>query len=158
MSSTKLHLMGAAGDGSDATEPMQRALKEGNETIFIKQGSYTLKEILLQQNVRIIGDGSATVLKLPTDLTNSIRGQVNGVEGIANAMFAINEPVQVTFENLTFDGDFFNQPDPYNGGCFLRIFKPGFETDKKIMVTFRNCQFINNNHTAIGVYLSLIHI
>ena len=152
MASTKLHLMGAMGDGSDAAEPMRRALQEGNETIFIKQGDYTLKEIALQQNVRIIGEGRASVLKLPTDLTTSIRDEVNGIKGAANAMFVINEPVHVTFENLTFDGDFFNQPEPYNGGCFLRIFKPAFETDKKIMVTFKNCQFINNNHTAIGVY------
>ena len=152
MASTKLHLMGAAGDGSDATEAMKLALQEGNETIFVKQGDYTLKEILLKENVRIVGEGRASVLKLPPDLTNSIRGEVNGIEGISNSMFAINGPVHVTFENLTFDGDFFNQPDPYNGGCFLRIFKPSFETDKKIMVTFKNCQFINNNHTAIGVY------
>ena len=152
MTSTKLHLMGAAGDGSDATEAMKAALQEGNETIFVQQGTYTLKEILLQQNVRIVGEGTASVLKLPTDLTTSIRDEVDGVKGVSNAMFAINEPVQVTFENLTFDGDFFNQPEAFNGGCFLRIFKPGFETDKKIMVTFKDCQFINNNHTAIGVY------
>ena len=152
MASTKLHLMGAAGDGSDATEAMQLALKEGNETISVRQGSYTLKEILLQQNVRIVGEGRESVLKLPTDLTTSIRGEVNGVAGISNAMFAINEPVHVTFENLTFDGDFFNQAEPHNGGCFLRIFKPEFETEEKVMVTFKNCQFINNNHTAIAVY------
>ena len=152
MSSTKLHLMGAMGDGSDAAEPMRLALQEGNETISIKQGDYTLKEILLQQNVRIVGDGRATVLKLPTDLTTSIRDEVNGIKGAANAMFVINEPVHVTFENLTFDGDYFNQPEPHNGGCFLRIFKPDLETEKKIMVTFKNCQFINNNHTAISVY------
>ena len=152
MASTKLHLMGAIGDGSDATQAMQQALTEGNETIFVKQGDYTLKEISLDQNVRIVGEGRASVLKLPPDLTTSIRDEVNGIKGAANAMFVINEPVNVTFENLTFDGDFFNQPEPYNGGCFLRIFKPGFETDKKIMVTFKNCQFINNNHTAISAY------
>ena len=152
MSSTKLHLMGAIGNGSDATEPMRRALKEDNEIIAVHEGIYTLKEVLLQKNTRIIGEGRTSVLKLPTDLTTSIRDEVNGIKGAANAMFVINEPVHVTFENLTFDGDFFNQPEPYNGGCFLRIFKPAFETDKKIMVTFKNCQFINNNHTAIGVY------
>ena len=144
--------MGAAGDGSDAAEPMRRALAEGNETIFIRQGDYTLKEIALQQNVRIMGDGSASVLKLPTDLTTSIREEVNGIKGGANAMFVINGPVQVTFEDLTFDGDFFNQPDPYNGGCFLRIFRPTLEAGQKIQVTFKNCQFINNNHTAISAY------
>ena len=152
MTSTKLHLMGAIGDGSDAAEPMRRALSEENETISVYEGIYTLKEIPLQKDTRIVGEGRASILKLPTDLTTSIRDEVNGIKGAANAMFVINGPVNVTFENLTFDGDFFNQAESYNGGCFLRIFRPTLEADEKIMVTFKNCHFINNNHTAIAAY------
>ena len=147
-----LRTMGAAGDGSNARQTMLDALEKGNETILVPKGTYTLKEILLRRNVRIVGTGWDSVLKLPTDLTTSIRGLVDGVEGISNAMFAINEPVHITFENLTFDGDCFNQSEIYNGGCFLRIFKPALETEQKINVTFKNCQFINNNHTVIGAY------
>ena len=152
MTSTKLHLMGAIGDGSDAREPMRRAVSEENETISVYEGIYTLKEIPLQKNTRIIGEGRASVLKMPTDLTTAFKGEVNGVAGASNAMFAINRPIHVTFENLTFDGDFFNQSEPYNAGCFLRIYRPTLKENEKIIVTFKNCQFINNNHSAINVY------
>lgn len=149
---TNLKLVGAAGDGSDARQAILDALASENETILVPKGIYTFKEIPIRRNIRITGTGWESVFKLPTDLTTTIRGAVNGMDGIANAMFGINEPVHVTFENLTFDGDFFNQPEPYNGGCFLRIFKPALEDERKINVTFRNCQFINNNHTAIAAY------
>lgn len=150
--STNLSLMGATGDGSDARQIFLDALAEKNETILVPKGIYTMKEIVLRRNVRIIGTGWDSVLRLPTDLTTAIRGAVDGVDGMKNAMFGIAEPIHVTFENLTFDGDFFNQPEKYNGGCFLRIFKPSVDSDNKITVTFKNCNFINNNHTAIAGY------
>ena len=149
---TNLKLVGAAGDGTNARQAMLDALASDNETILVPKGTYILKEVPIRRNVRIMGNGWDSVFKLPTDLTTAIRGAVDGFDGIANAMFGINEPVHVTFENLTFDGDFFNQSEPYNGGCFLRIFKPSLEDERKINVTFRNCQFINNNHTAIAGY------
>ena len=150
--STNLRLMGATGDGSDVRQIIIDALAERNETILVPRGTYTFKEVVLNRNIRIVGTGWDSVFKLPTDLNTAIRGAVDGVDGMKNAMFGITTPVHVTFENLTFDGDFFNQPEPYNGGCFLRIFKPAVDSENKIIVTFRNCQFLNNNHTAIAAY------
>ena len=149
---TNIKLLGAAGDGTDARRYMLDALEQENETILIPKGIYTLKEVPIRRNVRIVGTGWDSVFKLPTDLTTVIRGAVDGFDGIKNAMFGINEPVHVSFENLTFDGDYFNQSELYNGGCFLRIFKPALDDERKINVTFKNCQFINNNHTAISGY------
>ena len=120
------------------------------ETIVVPNGTFTLKEVHLAKDMRFTGTGPGSRLKLPTDLTTSIRGIVDGQEAMQNAMFLINSPVNIIFVNLTFDGDFFNQAEPYNGGTFLRVYKPTGEG--RINVTFKNCRFVNVNHSAIQAY------
>jgi Major tropism determinant N-terminal domain len=143
---------GAKGDGTDATNAVLKGLTADIETIGVPKGTFTFKEINLDKNVRFVGLGISSVLKMPTDLGVSTLGTVGGIAGKSNTMFLINSPVTVVFENITFDGDYFNQTEVHNGGTFLKIYKPTLASGEMIHVTFKNCRFINNNYSTILSY------
>lgn len=149
---TSIKEYGVIGDGRDSKTAFQEAFATSTGTVLIPEGVYTLKEVHLNKDLRIVGTGKKSTLKLPTDLTKEVRGVFGGVEGGLNAMFYVNSGVQLTFENLTFDGDFFNQVEPYNGGTFLRIFKPTLSGNERVVINFRNCRFLNVNHSAMQAY------
>lgn len=125
---------GAKGNGvDDDSTPTKNAVKylANNETLYVPEGDYVLKDQVThngrKQHTKIIGAGANSRFIAASDRTDSM-------------MFAIYNPDDLVFSNLTFDGNLENRPD----GGYQLLFIWGSNK-----VTIDECNFHENKNEAI---------
>ncbi|MGI8406392.1 MAG: beta strand repeat-containing protein [Thermomicrobiales bacterium] len=106
-------------------------LSAGGGRVLIKYGNYELSSYLeLKSNVRVIGEGSSTVLKM-----------TNGVN--VDEFIRANAITRGSLENLMVDYNHQNNPTPERG---MRIVAPSMH------VTVKDCIFSHPKGFAIGFF------
>ena len=129
---------GAKGNGvDDDSTPTKNAVRylANNETLYVPEGDYVLKDRVThnghKQNTKIIGAGANSRFIAASDRTDQM-------------MFAIYNPDDLVFSNLTFDGNLENRPD----GGYQLLFIWGANK-----VTIDECNFHENKNEAIVLAL-----
>ena len=131
---------GAKGNGVDddsiATKNAVKYLAN-NETLYVPEGDYVLKDKVIfegsKQHTKIIGAGANSRFIAAVDRTDQM-------------MFALYNPDDLIFSNLTFDGNLENRPNPAGGSTLISIWGSN-------KVTIDECNFHENKNEAIVLAL-----